>query len=609
MLSGLLVIVASWLALFTILFGVGCMPAALLGRRIRSGEDILATFWLGFALVVAALQLWHLAAPIGPATLAAAALLGGIGLVAGRAAMATWWADLRRRVVASPTTSLIVGALGLLFLLWLANRAMAPIAPQGDSGFYHIGAVRWMQAEALLPGLGNVDGRFGFNNSLFLYLAMLDWPPGPPHFYHLGMPVLFVVFVAECALHLGHVLREGTRVAGRHLLGSLWIAGLVPYFFVEFGSTSTDTANLLIGFVLGLHLFRLVIERPAREDVAFHALVVVALATVGVTIKLSFAFLGFFACLAAGWRFLGARSEDFAAGFWSVVRADIAPLLGTIAVVAVVLGTWLARGVTMTGYVAYPSTTALSLDVDWRVPEQQVVGEADAIKVWARYPFETDQSWQEILDGWHWVGPWFFKTIERADVFTVPMLLFLGGLWVLARRTRSTPADRRAAGLFLAAPAVAFVLWFVTAPAERFGGAIFWLLGAGIWAVLFEQSTSGSFKRGVLRGASVFVPVTVLAAAVAGAVLSHGRYGWALFVTPGPERGFHPIPEAVVERHVSRSGVVHYVAVGTGPGSSKWVPGIRCWDAPLPCTKGYLPDLETRAPGTQRRGFRLAGER
>lgn len=606
MLTGMVSTSASWLVVVGLFFGVGCLAMAALGRRPDDGESLLATFWLGWGPVVAALQLWHLFAPIGPATLAVVAALGCLGLVVCRASLWTWAARALRRAAAAPIASTLACGLALLFVLWLANRAMAPIAPPGDSGFYHIGAVRWLQAEPLLPGLGNVDGRFGFNNSLFLYMAMLDWPAGPPHFYHLGMPVLFLVFVAECMLHGARLARGGTGAEGRHFLGVSWVAAIVPYLFVEFGSTSTDTANLILGFVIGLHLFRLVFEPLSRRDLAFHALMVFVLSTVGVTIKLSFAFLGFFACAVAGLQFLRGRAAGEWSGWWPAVRADWVPIVVTTAVVAVVLGTWVGRGVTMTGYFAYPSTTAAWLDVDWKVPEAQVVGEADAIKVWARYPFDTDASWQEILDGWDWFGPWLLKTLERVDIFTLPMLLFFVGAWAYLRRSRAEPLDRTAALLFLTPPAVAFVLWFVTAPAERFGGAIFWLLGAGIWAILYVQTTATDVKARLVRALGAFVPMTVLAAAIAGAVLSHSRYGWALFVSPGPEAGFHPIPEAVVEEHVSRSGLSHYVAVAMRPGSSKWEPGLRCWDAPLPCTIGPKPDLELRVPDTWSGGFRLS---
>jgi hypothetical protein len=602
LLLGTALTAASWLALIALLFGIGCSVLASLGRRPADWEEALSTFWLGWAAAVVGALLWHFFAPIGPKALGVVGVWGCLGLAMQRTVIAEWLSRLRRRAIASPLEVLLIAAVILLAIAWLANRAMAPITPQGDSGFYHIGAVRWAQSEALLPGLGNVDGRFGFNNAFFLYLALLDWPPGPPHFYHLGTPVLFIVFAAECALHIVCLVRDRAAAASRHFLGALWTASVIPFFFAEFATTSTDTVNLLVGFVLGMHLFRLVFEDSSPRDVAFQGIVVVALATVGVSIKLSFAFLGVFACCVAGWCFVRARSSAFAAGFWPSVRASARPLVGVAAAAGLVLGLWLARGVIMTGYIAYPSVTAVSLDVDWRVPEEQVRRELEIVSVWARFPFPSEKSAEEILEGWDWLGPWLLKTLERADLFTIPMLLFFLGAPYYLRKVQAEGLDFRRALLFMGPVIFAFVLWFVTAPAERFGGAIFWLLGAGMWAILYEQSEA--LRQGLVRFALVFVSVSVAAGATAGAVLSEQRYGWSLIVSPGPEQGFHPIPEAIVEKHFSDSGVVHYVPVRMRQGSSLWTPGLRCWDAPLPCTSRPMPDLKARQSDDWGGGFR-----
>ena len=602
MLLGISLTAASWLALIALLFGIGCSVTAVMGRRPACAEEALSTFWLGWAATVAGALFWNFFAPIGPQALGVVAIWGCLGLAAQRSVLVGWLRTLGNKAQASPLGVLLIAAGILLVVGWLANRAMAPITPQGDSGFYHIGAVRWAQAEALLPGLGNVDGRFGFNNAFFLYLALLDWPSGPPHFYHLGTPVLFIVFAAECALHTAYLIRDRALAHSRHFLGALWSASVVSLFFAEFTTTSTDTVNLLVGFVLGMQLFRLVFENSSPRDVAFQGVVVAALATVGVAIKLSFAFLGFFACCVAGWFFVQTRSSGFAAGFWPSVRANARPLIGVAAAAGLVLGLWLARGLVLTGYVAYPSVTAISLDVDWAVPKEQVRRELEIVKVWARFPFPTEKSAHEILDGWDWFGPWLLKTLERVDLFTLPMLLFLVGAPYYLLKVKREGLDYRRALGFMGPVTIALLLWFVTAPAERFGGAVFWLLGAGIWAILYEQSEG--LRSGLVRFALAFVSISVFAGVIAGAVLSEARYGWAFFVSPGPERGFHPIPEAIVEQHRSDSGVVHYVPVGMRPGSSLWVPGLRCWDAPLPCTSTPMPDLEERQAGEWSRGFR-----
>jgi len=112
--------------------------------------------------------------------------------------------------------------------------------------------------------------------------------------------------------------------------------------------------------------------RLAADDIA-----VIGLVTVGVTIKLSFAFLGLFAVLVAAHCFVRQRMLGSGVGYWQAIRRNLAPILVVAVLAGVVLGTWLVRGAVMTGYVAYPSNTALWLDAHHRrqSPARPVEGE------------------------------------------------------------------------------------------------------------------------------------------------------------------------------------------------------------------------------------------
>ena len=46
-----------------------------------------------------------------------------------------------------------------------------------DSGLYHFASIRWLNEEAIVPGLGNLHWRLALNQSYFGFLALLNIAP------------------------------------------------------------------------------------------------------------------------------------------------------------------------------------------------------------------------------------------------------------------------------------------------------------------------------------------------------------------------------------------------------------------------------------------------
>jgi len=602
---GMLITIGCWLVLFAILFGVGCFALLTAGRKIEDAESVFTAFWLGWALTIAFLQIWNLFAPIDSICFGWVALLGSAGIVRNKSALVTAATTLRNKFAARPFSVLLWVCASALFILWLSNRAMGPITPKGDAGLYHITTIRWLQNYPVIPGLGNL--LWAHNNSSFLFLAMLDLLPGPPHFYHLGNPLLIIVFSAQACMYLWQVARQRERVQGHRVLGCLWLAGIVPYFFMEFSSTSTDIVNLMLGLILGIHLFKIVFQPLSLAELGFQTTLVVLFTAIGISNKLSFVFLGCPASLVAVLQFTHRAVDGRYREALKRLKCYRSPALLTLLLTLAILVPWVIRGVISSGYIAYPSSTALHLDVDWRVPEEVLNSEYKYIRVVARTPHlkGARTSIDAVLDGWAWFVPWLKTTALRADIFTVPLVLFGVMAAAYGIRQRSHRQDIGAALVFLAPPALAFVLWFLTVPAERFGGGIFWLLGAGMTAIYFQQAPSDSARRRIVTFSLSFIAITAAVAIVASASFSMQRYGWAVFVRPGPEQGFHPIPEVEVADFTTQSGFKLNQPKRVRSHSSKWVPEAFCWDAPLPCSPRPKKELELRRPGDLSGGFRL----
>jgi hypothetical protein len=68
--------------------------------------------------------------------------------------------------------------------LWFSLRALG--GPRnGDSGLYHVPTIVWHLATRLPPGLGNLAAPFAYNQSFFLWAALLDVGPLPGRSTHV----------------------------------------------------------------------------------------------------------------------------------------------------------------------------------------------------------------------------------------------------------------------------------------------------------------------------------------------------------------------------------------------------------------------------------------
>ena len=332
---GMLVIAGLWGLIFLVFTGVGVGLLRGIGSRRFDAQEVFLGFWLGYAAAISFLQLWHLVAPISPVcfqVLGAGALIGWAsrGVHVGE-----WWRVNRHRSLDRLPRLALLALAWSLFAVWLSNRALAPITPQ-DAGIYHLGSIRWAQQFAIVPGLANLHGRFGFNSSHLLVLAMLDLGSWAPSFHHLTSGLLLLVSSTHAWWLLGQLIQRQALAGAETLIGALPLAGLAPYYFLEASATSTDLPALLLGLTLGVSFFRVLFPRePDRVPIDVFAVVVLAAA--GVSVKLSFVLLGLpVATVAAvvaahrpGAKMSGARSV----------------LMVAAVMAAVTLGTWATRGV------------------------------------------------------------------------------------------------------------------------------------------------------------------------------------------------------------------------------------------------------------------------
>jgi hypothetical protein len=589
LLKAMILVLASWVALFFVFSGVGLIPLRLFGlpgATHLAPRWMFLSFWLGWALTLAILQLWHLAFAVNWVALCLVWLLGMVGLFLYRREL---WALLKTEWRERKRVWLAVG----LAALWLANLALGGMTNYDDS-LYRLQSMKWAESYPIVPGLGNVHGRLAHNSSYFLYAALLDVGEWAGRAYHLAAGLLSVVLLAHSIRSLAALFSARGKKRIYPLFNSLLLA---PILIEVSGGNISSLSTAMPAFVLGVVLLgetlRVLLhakELDGREE-TYTLVWFAALACAGLVVERSFTSLAVtaFLIVLAAWlvrRQGRTRRETLKALGWAA------------AAVGFIVVPWMARGVILSGYPFYPSVFG-GFNVPWRVPRALVISEANWIRSWPRTP---NVFWGEVLGDLGWLRSWA-DSLPR-DLLRALEVTFFAGIFALFARKSDRRAEPRrlSPGLFLLPAVVSLIFWFNSAPNPRFAMGSFWALAAGSVALAASRLSrphpdplpvgEGEPHPGpLLRGeGGVGLFVVVLAFFV---FLSPLRA--PLIVAPGADAGFHALPNTPYQGRVTAGGFVVYLPQA----------GDRCGNAPLPCTPYYRTNLQSVLAGGTRYGFML----
>jgi len=427
---------------------------AALARRclglVSDAAFSVDNLWLGFVCFVAFLGILHLFMPIAwlsRALMAGMSLVGlaivpNLGLQVSRL-----WQNIRRH----PRI-----AIYLLFAALLLCTKGLQVTRNFDSALYHFQTIRWLNEYAIVPGLGNLHGRFAFNQSYFNFLAFLNIEPLATKGYVAAG--IFLLLLCVCSIaNLYESLDTGKAWV------CISLASGLAFTFDSLSAPTPDTAIAIIQIYMFVCLARFFIHHKKTRQVDFELLaLMIFLAYFIVTVKMS-ALIFAIGTLLVLLPFV-----------WRLTEVQYKTGLRIVCICLLLLSAHLMRGYILSGVPLFPSTFGAIWGLPWAMLPYNVEGEAKWIYSWARLPGAMPA---EVLDNWNWLIPWLQNLPRFARVlFLIDAFLILANIFVLIR-TRNFDKNIGLYSLYVPLMS-ALIFWFFTAPDFRFLGAIPILLAA-----------------------------------------------------------------------------------------------------------------------------------
>lgn len=585
-------VISTWLFLFVIFTGFGLFINRSFGFKIQGTQNMLMSFWIGWAFTIFFLQIWHLVFSVDWRAAILVFIAGLAGLIWNYKGI---WYLIRKKFFKNWVFLLLI----LFTAIWLANNAIQPPLNY-DSGLYHLSSVRWITSFPIIPGLGNLHGRLAFNNSYFLYAAILEIGFWTDKSYHIANGLLQMVLFAQIFISCIKLFRNKLKLELYHIFYILLLAPVIKIAGdVNISSPSPDLPVFILGVVLMASLLAfLENSKHNNEKNDYSVFFIAVLAIIAIIIKFSFFIMGLSAVALIIIILL----------IWKKNNPDInikKPLIWIIVAGVSGIIPWMIRSVILSGYMIYPVPFG-SFPVDWRIPYKDVVFMAKEIHRWA----QTSGVNFEVTGRFDWFGPWLIRMFGDLDIVIPLFLVFTGCLLFIIFRIKNkvrSISDRKL-WLFLIPPAASIIYWLFTAPDPRFAGSSFWVLGAG-----FIVLTAGHAKG--LKKAAKFYIIIFLFIILSGSlfvidgeknfmekIIKERKVteafselkinkGWIL--KSGEKGDFGQAPEVELNEFETNSGLIVYVPVK----------GDQSWDGSIPNTPYPNEFLRLRKENDMRYGF------
>ncbi len=550
-----------------LLLGFGYFCSRLFWRK-KLSLDFFATFWLGFCVLIAVLQVWHFFLPINDWLFAIISFLAFVGV----------FMRVKEGLPGFKRIYILYAAGMLVALVLLLNHTLFT-EPSYDHGLYHLQTVKWFNQFALVPGLGNLQHRLAFNSSQYLYAAFLNSSIFAGYSYYVANVMLLTMLLLQslCALWIWVAKRSTTSVVISRVLlipVIIWQAGAQP--LAGYSADLTVFILQVLVFTVLLELYQTEIESKRRQTLFIQLLF---LAATGITIKLSFAVYGVLSVMLAIWAGYRQPSRTLKLGWRIIVQ---------LALTLFWILPWLVRNLYLSGYLLYPSRL-IRVNLPWTMPPYLVDGLQAGISLWARtysaqIVYTADLSW--LLE-------WFRRFVFEARLALMMGMLLMIALIILSFKNKFSRKAMLKYGSLLLILSASLMYWFLSAPTYRFSGAIIWLWLFTIFLALLAWIQSNFSEESAWR------------VALLGLILLLFWLPNDLSRNISPSRFLLVPPENILLAQQQQMAAAETIETESGLQINVPRIGESCWDLPLPCTtpNDFMKNLKLIDPLDMGKGY------
>lgn len=321
-----------------------------------------------------------------------------------------------------------------------------------DTGLYHAQSIRWIEEYGVVPGLANLQARFGYNSAAFSLTALYSMRNVFGQSLHTTAG-FFALLSAILVVDLYRVfLDRKMRISDFARLGLIFYLSVI---FAEMMSPASDYyAQLLLFDILVLWLA----EDECQKELNVHNPTPYGLLCIllvyAMTIKFSVAPLLLLVIKPA---VLLIKHKD-------MKQICICLISGFLTALP-----FFIRNMLISGWLIYPSAIIDLFSVDWKIPKGQVQYDAMEIGVYGKGIRDVTQKDMPITQ---WCPAWFenLKALEKVFVLVtliVAVSYLLYFLWALFKKKQIDYHFVLVFGAFL----IGTIFWFFSAPLIRYGYA------------------------------------------------------------------------------------------------------------------------------------------